>query len=452
MKLLISHGRLLSVTTFLVLSFAILPVYSQKMDRIARGQAVSMLDNVRKAIKADYYDPTFKGMDIDARFAQAEERLKAVDTLSQAFAVIAQAVIDLEDSHTTFYPPARNAIIEYGWRMKMFGDKAFITGVKEKSDADAKGLQIGDQVLKMNGFAPTRKDLWKMIYYYRVINPQTKIRLEIQKPDGTTATLDVEADVKQLKRVVNLWDSIDFNEAVREGSKLANADRHYFKTIGAIQIWKMPDFAFEPGEVGGRMAEAKGKGTLILDLRGNPGGYVVTLEKLAGYFFDKETKIADLKGRKPFKPQIARSQGADVFTGKVIVLLDSGSGSAAEIFGRLMQIEKRGIVLGDVSAGAVMMSRGVGFDAGVNTMISYGMNLTRADVIMTDGKSIEHVGVVPDETVIPTGEDLAKGRDPVLARALTLAGVNVSPEDAGNYFPREKFIERSTNFAINLVF
>lgn len=452
MNMLISHGRLLSVTTLLVLSFAILPAYSQKMDRIARGQAMSMLDNVRKAIKEDYYDPQFKGMDIDARFKQAEERLKAVDTLSQAFAVIAQAVIDLDDSHTTFYPPSRNAIIEYGWRMKMFGDKAFVTGVKDKSDADAKGLQIGDQVLKMNGFAPTRKDLWKMVYYYQVINPQTKIRLDVQKPDGTTASLDIEAKVTSLKRVVNLWDSIDFNEAVREGSKLANLNRHYFRTVGNALIWKMPDFAFEPSEVGGRMAEAKGKGTLILDLRGNPGGYVVTLERFAGYFFDKETKIAELKGRKPFKPQIAKSQGADMFTGKVIVLLDSGSGSAAEIFGRLMQIEKRGIVLGDVSAGAVMMSRGVGFDAGVSTVISYGMNLTRADVIMSDGKSIEHVGVIPDELIIPTGEDLAKGRDPVLARALALSGVSVSPEDAGAYFPREKFIERSSNIAINLEF
>ena len=136
----------------------------QKMDRIAREQVESMLQNVRKAIKEDYFDPNFKGMDIDARFDRAHERLKGAETLGQAFAVIGQAVMDLEDSHTLFYPPSRNAIVDYGWRMKVYGDKTFVTGVKDKSDADEKGLKIGDQVLKMNGFAPTKKDLWKMIY------------------------------------------------------------------------------------------------------------------------------------------------------------------------------------------------------------------------------------------------------------------------------------------------
>jgi len=447
-----SHWNSFLLSIVLVLVAGISATGQQKMDRVARGQAESMLQNVKKAIKEDYYDPNFKGMDIEERFRKAEERLKTVDTLGQAFAVIAQAVMDLEDSHTRFYPPSRNAIIDYGWRMKVFGNKTFITGVKEKSDAETKGLKIGDQVLRMNGFAPTRKELWKMIYYYQVINPQTRIKLDIQRPDGTTASLDLEAKVTQLKRVVNLWNSMDFNEAVREGSKLSNAYRHYFRTVGPVQIWKMPDFAFDPSEVGSRIGEAKGKQAFILDLRGNPGGYVVTLEKMAGYFFDKDVKIADFKGRKPFKPQVAKTQGADSFDGKVIVLLDSASGSAAEIFGRLMQIEKRGIVLGDVSAGAVMMSRGVGFDAGVSTVISYGMNLTRADVIMTDGKSIEHVGVIPNELILPTGDDLAKGRDPVLARALELAGIKVTSEEAGSYFPREKFIERASNVAINLEF
>ena len=425
---------------------------SQKMDSIARQQVMSMLKNVKNAIKEDYYDPKFGGMDVDARFKLAEEKLKTTETLGQAFAVIAQAVVDLNDSHTTFYPPARNLITEYGWRMKMFGDKAFITGVKEKSDAEAKGLKIGDQVLKINGFAPTRKDLWKMIYYYQVINPVTKMTLDVMHPDGKSETLVIDTQIRQLKRVVNFWDSHDFNEAVREGDKLKSSYRHYFKSVGPVLVWKMPDFAFDPADVGRYMAEAEGKQAIIFDLRGNPGGYVVTLEKLAGYFFEKDTKIADLKGRKPFEPQIAKSQGAKAFKGKVIVLLDSNSGSAAEIFGRLMQIEKRGIVLGDVSAGAVMMSRGVSFDAGVSTVINYGMNLTRADVIMTDGKSLGHVGVIPDERIIPTGSDLANFRDPVMSRALAILGMSMIPDEAGKLFPAERFIERRTNIAIRLEF
>lgn len=152
------------------------------------------------------------------------------------------------------------------------------------------------------------------------------------------------------------------------------------------------------------------------------------------------------------KPQMAKTQGDKVFPGKVIVLVDSNSASAAEIFARLMQLEKRGIVLGDVSAGAVMQSRGVGFDAGVDTMISYGMNLTNADVIMADGNSLEHVGVRPDEIIVPTGADLAELRDPVLARALEISGNPLDATSAGKLVPVEPFITRTTNIAIRLEF
>jgi C-terminal processing protease CtpA/Prc len=60
-----------------------------------------------------------------------------------------------------------------------------------------------------------------------------------------------------------------------------------------------------------------------------------------------------------------------------------------------------------------------------------------ADIIMTDGKSLEHAGVVPDTVMLPTPEDLAAGRDPVLAHAIGLFGVQITPEKAGELFPVE---------------
>jgi len=43
--------------------------------------------------------------------------------------------------------------------------------------------------------------------------------------------------------------------------------------------------------------------------------------------------------------------------------------------------------------------------------------------------------VTPDETILPTAEDLAAGRDPVLSRAAALCGVSIDAETAGGYFP-----------------
>lgn len=152
--------------------------------------------------------------------------------------------------------------------------------------------------------------------------------------------------------------------------------------------------------------------------------------------FDREVKIADRNGRKEMKPVIARKKG-DSFAGKIIVLIDSGSGSAAEIFARVIQLEKRGTVIGDRSAGAVMEALGYSFQIGVDTIIPYGFSITDADVIMSDGKSLEHVGVIPDEVRLPMPKDLSAGHDPVLAYAIQLSGANISAEAAGKLFPIE---------------
>ncbi|HEX8354514.1 MAG TPA: S41 family peptidase, partial [Pyrinomonadaceae bacterium] len=148
-------------------------------------------------------------------------------------------------------------------------------------------------------------------------------------------------------------------------------------------------------------------------------------------------KIADLKGRKEMKPMVAKTRGKEVYGGKLVVLVDSQSGSAAELFARLVQLEKRGTVIGDRTAGAVMQSRRYTHRLGVDIVSFYGSSITNADLIMSDGRSLERVGVTPDELMLPTAVDLASRRDPVLSRAAELVGVKVTPEQAGSLFPIE---------------
>jgi C-terminal processing protease CtpA/Prc len=317
-----------------------------------------------------------------------------------------------------------------------------VVAVKPGSDAEAKGIKPGDLVVSVDGFKPTRKELWKMEYYYYQLSPRPGMRLVVQSPGQEPRQVDVAAKVRPEKRVLELSGknaTFDVNELIRESEDFAQLRRHRFqKLAGGVVIWKLPTFSFEPEQVDSIMGEhVRGNGALILDLRGNRGGYVVTLERLAGYFFDRDIKIADRKGRKEMKPMIGKTRGKDIFTGKLIVLVDSKSASASELFARLVQLEKRGVVLGDTSAGAVMQSIFHQQEMGVNTIVMYGTSITDADVIMGDGKSLEHTGVQPDESLRPTGEDVAKMRDPVLARAAELVGIKLDPAKAGAMFPIE---------------
>ncbi|HYL97372.1 MAG TPA: S41 family peptidase [Blastocatellia bacterium] len=117
----------------------------------------------------------------------------------------------------------------------------------------------------------------------------------------------------------------------------------------------MPEFDLFNQGVDDMFGKAAKYETLILDLRGNPGGSVETLSRMVGYLFDHDVKIAELKGRKDSKPMMAKPHSHG-FSGKLIVLIDSQSASAAEVLARLVQLEKRGTVLGDRSAGAVMQA------------------------------------------------------------------------------------------------
>jgi C-terminal processing protease CtpA/Prc len=415
-----------------VLFLCAFPVAAQKkMDRIERETMNLMLKNIKNKLKKNYYDENYRGIDIEARFARAEARLTEVSTTGEALAAIAQVLMDFDDSHLYFIPPSTNLDVEYGWRHQMYGDKLLVTTVKPKSDAEAKGLKAGDEIVAIEGFRPTRKELWKANYYYNVLSKRASLRLNVLSP-GTTEPreLIIESKIRKLPKV---YTEQSLFQLFDSGGR-STTETNYFVSVGNSMIWKMPTFSVAPATIDtlvGKLGDAQ---NVILDLRGNGGGAVVALERLAAWMFDKDLTIAELKGRKKFEPIASKTRGKGAFKGKLVVLIDSESGSAAEMFARSVQLEGRGQVVGDISSGSVLQAIQDTEYLGAGDEIAWGLSVTNADVLMSDGKSLENVGVQPDVLVVTSPADIANGRDPVLVEALKLMGSSISPEEAGRIF------------------
>jgi len=391
-----------------------------------------VLNTARDDIKKNYYDPRFHGLDLDARFQEALQKIRSAPNRNYAVADIAGAVSALNDSHTIFIPPPRPYIHEYGWRMQAEGESdCFITVVRPGSDAEKKGVGAGDQVISINGYTAIRDDVWKIRYVYGTLRPQPGLRLVLRTPEGATKQLDVMSDLRPRTR--NPWKQLDEIEAASKSHK-----PRLFEYGRKAIVFRLPDFLFAPDEANKMLDQIRKHDALILDLRGNPGGSEEFLLRFLGGMFDHDIKAAERIGRKPLHASVAKSRGSNVFAGKIVVLVDSDTASAAEVFARIMQLEGRGIVVGDRSSGKVMESRMHSHDVEtIGGLFQFGIFITEANLIMADGKSLENVGVEPDERVVPLATDLAAGRDPALACAAQLVGVNVSPEEAGKIFPFE---------------
>lgn len=395
-----------------------------------------MLKTARDDIKKNYFDPSFRGIDLEARSKLAEERIKQAKSNGEVFGVIAQMLLDFNDSHTRFLPPPRSARVEYGWVMQTFGDDTYVIAVKPKSDAESKGLKPGDKVLKIDGIAPNRSNLWIYYYLYGALSPRPVVRMEVQSSGAEPRQLEVNAKVTPGKKIFDLTDTIDLNAYLRDLEDEARINEHKIVELGEnVAIWRMTSFDLSEDSVDDAVNKVKKYKTLILDLRRNGGGAEETLLRLIGNFFDRDITVGKIKRRKEEKPLIAKTRGDSGFKNNLLVLVDSESGSASEVFASVIQTEKRGTVLGDRTSGKVMRSRFYSHQIGLETVVRYGVSVTDADLIMTDGKSLEGAGVVPNEVLLPTSEDLRGQKDTVLSRAVAAAGGTLEPTEAGKFFP-----------------
>lgn len=397
-------------------------------------RAHSILAQVKEDLEQHYYDSTFGGLDLDARYRVADSAIDQASNMVHMMAIVAQFVGELNDSHTRLYPPGLTHSVQYGWSWQMIGESCYVTWVRKGSDAETKGLQRGDRLVAWDGMALTRQSVGPISYVYYALSPRQAVKLAVEKPDGTVQELVIEAKLTRRQQV------IDYTQIETQASILAAYEQaartniHDWRSFGdTVMVWRMPSFRYADTYLGEMFRRARRHSALILDLRGNGGGSVVTVQEVLANLFAHEVTVGTTIRRGGKRAWVAKPAG-NAFLGRLVILIDSESASASEIVARVAQLEYRATVLGDRSAGAVVESMFYGHRVGFTKGMDYTLQVSVSDFLSSDGKRLEGVGVVPDEVILPTPEDLVEERDPVMARALELVGITSDSKEAAKIF------------------
>ena len=413
-------------------------LFAQQLKHSDRDLLQRMLRDVAGDVQKNYYDPKFHSVDWEATVKKSKEAINKADSLNAGVSEIAAALDILDDSHTFFLPPPRPFVLDYGFTMQMVGDHCYATHIRKGSDAEKRGLKVGDEILAVNGHPVTRKTMWRITYIYQTLRPQPGLQLTLADPGKTPRNLEIQAKFRPSSDVkYGLHQGI--NERMRDYESYALHMRvRIVEKENGLFIAKLPIFGLTADDVDFILGKMRKHPAVVLDLRGNLGGAVSTLERLLGGLFENDEKIYDLVERNQTKSVSTTGRHHEAYTHRLAVLIDAESASASEIFARVVQLQRRGFIIGDRSSGNVMMARHYPHELYTNSLSYYAASITIANLIMTDGQSLEHLGVEPDILMLPTAQDLAADRDPVLSKAAGLMGDKITPEEAGALFPYEE--------------
>jgi carboxyl-terminal processing protease len=266
----------------------------------------------------------------------------------------------------------------------------------EGSPAQAAGIRPGDIVTAADGTSLDGLTIDEA--RDRIRGPKgTKVRLTVVRDGGSPFDVEITRDVIQQKEVIE--------------RDLAGGDVGYVKLTGFSD-----DAAKDFHDVLKADVDA-GRTKIILDLRGNPGGYVTTAQDVASEFVKDGVLFwqEDAKGTQT--PTKATGDGAATDPGiDLVVLIDKGSASASEIVAGALQDRDRATLVGETTfgKGTVQQWQTLEGDHG-------GFRLTVAKWLTPDKHWIHHQGIVPDVAVtVPA--DAPTGVDPALDKALEVLG------------------------------
>jgi|GEM_PF-6866135 len=429
-----------------------------------RGINQALLKVIKGDIEEKYLDTASYSPKIEESYERANELIGKSSSTNEMERIIALFIVELNDSRIFFVPRVTNVDVDYQWSLNLIGGRVFITDLDVKSDAYAKGLRAGDQIYSVDDYILSRESFWKMKYVYDVISPQGLLKLIIVKPSGHKYAVEVKSKVVVSNVLEDASLTSNRNHVIPDETTFKEkSNTRFYEKIEGLIICRLPTFFTQPFSVK-RLIEKAKNNALILDLRGADGidekiwelrirlnrktwsylppefdertidhddGDLETLKRLAAFFFGAGLKIGELRGKKNSDRLTAGPQLDGKFTGRLVVLVDSETSGAAEVFARLVQTQNLGTVVGDLTAGRFVKSEFLTHASWVTFGSPFGLQVPVAEIVMNGNERLNGKGVVPDQVVLPSPTDVQKLQDPVIARAAGILGFKITLEDTG---------------------
>jgi len=159
---------------------------------------------------------------------------------------------------------------------------------------------------------------------------------------------------------------------------------------------------------------------LVIDLRGDPGGYLEVAVDLAGYFLKPGSPVVKEVGRSvPEQDYVATGNGA-LASMPMAILIDSGSASAAEILSGALNDDRQVPLVGAKSFGKGTVQQLENLPDGSS------LKITVAHWVLPSGRILDHDGLVPNYPVAITDAQIAAGQDPQMAKALQVVAAKIA--------------------------
>lgn len=375
-----------------------MPPVQVPLDNLSVADAARARENLRvfntvwDLVNRKHYDPKTQGERWDAAAKEFGPRAAGAKTRAELYDVLNDMLAPLEDSHTAALTPDRaherrtQRRARTGFGMLRLSGRWVVNEVLPESPADVAGVKLGWVVVSRNG-------------------QSLDVQPEFRPKDGDSVDfefLDEREQTVKLTLVARPL-SIGSRQVVR-------------KLDGGFVYLRFDEFAGKDRRwLSTQLKENLSAPGVVIDLRRNPGGETFSLGITIGEFFTKPVDCGTFVSRSGSRTEKDSWQlGSARYQGKVVVLVDRASGSAAEIFAAVLQDHERAKLVGRRTAGAVLGSWFYGLPDGGE------LQLSREDYYAPKGRRIERAGVEPDFAIPRTFEDLRAGRDRDLEIALEI--------------------------------